>query len=288
MRILITGASGLVGSALQPYLSTRGNVVTPIVRRRPAPGTDAIFWDPAAGDIDAAAMEGADAVVHLAGESLSAGRWTPERKTRIRDSRVQATDLLARTLACLTRPPRVLVCASAVGCYGDRGNEVLTEESSLGSDFLAGVCRAWEAMSQPAEDAGIRVVKTRFGMILSPAGGALAKLLLPFRLGIGGRLGSGKQYMSWVAIDDVAAAIDHVLETDSLRGPVNTVSPFPVTNLEFTRTLGRVLSRPTLLPIPAQMLRLLFGEMADEVLLASQRAEPERLLHSGFAFHSLN
>jgi len=284
MKILISGSSGLVGRALVPRLTKGGHQVVRLVRARPAQGDAAVFWDPAAGTLDPAPLEGFDAVIHLSGESIATGRWTEAKKARIRDSRVGSTELLAGTIERLSRPPGVLLCASAIGYYGDRGDEVLKEDSAPGKDFLAGVCQAWEAASEPAAGKGVRVVRHRFGVILSAAGGALAKMLLPFKLGAGGRLGDGGQFMSWVAIDDVLGALDHALASKALRGPVNTVSPRPVTNAEFTATLGGVLRRPAILPMPAFAARLAFGEMADALLLASQRVAPERLLASGYRF----
>lgn len=254
------------------------------MRRASRPGADEAAWDPARGVLQPAAIEGADALVHLAGESVAAGRWTAARKARIRASRVDSTRLLAETAAGLGRRPRVLVCASATGFYGDRGDERLTEQSAPGRGFLAEVCREWEAAAEAARQAGIRTVHLRIGMVLSRAGGALAALLVPFRLGLGGVIGSGRQWMSWIALDDMVGVITHVLADERLAGPVNAVTPAPVTNAEFTRTLGRVLGRPTLVPLPALAARLLLGEMADEVLLASARVEPARLLASGFGF----
>jgi hypothetical protein len=222
--------------------------------------------------------------VHLAGENIAAGRWTVEKKARIRDSRVKGTKTLCEALAQLSQPPKVLVSASAIGYYGDRGAELLWENSALGTGFLAEVCQAWEEATRPAMEKGIRVVLLRIGVVLSPAGGALAKMLLPFKLGLGGIIGSGKQYMSWIALDDVVGTIDHVLITDTLQGPVNAVAPHPVTNSEFTKTLRRVLRRPTLFPMPAFAARLAFGEMADELLLASTRVEPKRLIATEYRF----
>jgi uncharacterized protein (TIGR01777 family) len=284
MRVLVSGATGLVGGAVSEVLSSSGAEVLRLVRRRPTDAAREIMWNPAEGVEDAGKLEGLDAVIHLAGEPIAEGRWTEEKKRRIRESRVDGTRVLAEALAKLERKPRALLSASAVGYYGSRGAEVLTEESSAGDDFLARVCRQWEEAATPAAQAGIRVVLMRFGIILSSKGGALAKMLTPFKLGAGGRLGSGHQYMSWIALDDVAGVIAHLLEKDSLSGPVNTVSPEPVTNREFTKALGEALSRPTLLPVPAFALRLAFGEMADVALLASQRVEPVRLKESGYRF----
>lgn len=285
MRILVSGSSGLIGSALVPLLTTRGHTVTRLVRSAAPAAADSVRWDPEAGAIDGPGLEGVDAVVHLAGEDISSGSWTSTKKARIRQSRVEGTALLARAMATLARPPSVLACASAVGYYGDRGDEVLTEDSAPGRDFLAAVCRDWEAAAEPARGAGIRVAHLRFGVVLTASGGALARMLGPFRMGMGGPIGSGRQYVSWVAMDDALDAIVHVLSTPSLRGAVNIASPHPVTQLEFARALGRVLGRPTVLAVPAFAARLMFGEMADAVLLASQRLEPARLLASGYVFH---
>jgi hypothetical protein len=268
---------------LIPVLTAAGHEVRPMVRPggRRAPGS--IAWDPEVGSVDLAALEGLQAVVHLAGESI-ASRWTDDRKRRIRDSRVKGTRLVAQSIARLATRPSVLVCASAVGVYGPRGPEPLDETAASGTGFLAETCRAWEAAADPARAAGIRVVHTRFGVILSAQGGALAKMLIPFKLGVAGKVGSGDQYMSWIALDDVVGVIQYALGTAALSGPVNTVAPTPVTNLEFTKTLGRVLSRPTVLPMPAVAARLAFGEMAQELLLSGQRAVPARLLAAGFRF----
>ena len=284
MNVLVTGSSGLVGSALVTQLESDGHAVTRLVRSRRGGGEARVLWDPEAGTIDSASLEGLDAVVHLAGESIAAGRWTAARKARILESRVKGTRLLADALAGLQERPKVLISASAVGYYGDRGEESLREESASGSGFLAEVCRQWEAAAAPAAQGGIRVVHPRFAMILSTAGGALQRLLLPFRLGLGGRLGSGRQFMSWVALDDAVGAICHALTHDDLQGPVNTASPTPLRNREFTRTLGHVLRRPTVFPLPAFAARLAFGQMADELLLTSQRVVPAKLLASGYQF----
>lgn len=284
MKVLVTGASGLVGSALVPFLTTGGHRVTRLVRSQPRPGAAEIHWDPAAGVQDLSSLAGMEAVVHLAGENIASGRWTAARKARIRDSRVLGTRTLCETLAQLSQPPQVLVSASAIGYYGDRAAEPLWENSAFGTDFLAEVCRVWEEATQPAVQKGMRVVLLRIGIVLSPTDGALAKMLFPFKLGLGGIVGSGKQYMSWIALDDVCGAIAHALVTDTLQGPVNAVAPYPVTNREFTRTLGRVLGRPTVFPVPAFAARLAFGEMADALLLASTRVEPKRLLATQYSF----
>ena len=282
--VLITGSSGLVGSALVPFLTTGGHRVTRLVRSSPRPNHDEIGWDPAAARMDASQLEGLDAVVHLAGDNIATGRWNAAKKARIRHSRVQGTHLLCDTLAQLDRPPKVLVCASAIGYYGSRGDARLREDSAAGMDFLAEVCQAWEAAAEPARQRGIRVVHLRFGMILSPAGGALANMLVPFKLGAGGVIGNGQQYLSWIALDDVVGAVYHALMTDTLYGPVNVVSPQPVTHREYTRVLGRVLRRPTWVPLPAFAARLAFGEMAEALFLASTRVEPAQLIDSGYVF----
>jgi len=273
----------LVGGALVPSLTEQGHEVKRLAR--PQTGSGEVRWDPERGELECAAMEGFDVVIHLAGESIAAGRWTAAKKERIYRSRVEGTRLLAKALGRLTRPPKALLSASAIGFYGDRGPESLTEESVSGSLFLSHLCRDWEAATQPAAEAGIRVVNLRFGIILSTSGGALAKMLLPFRLGLGGKIGSGGQYMSWVTIDDVVGVIQFALRTEALSGPVNVVSPEPVTNEVFTKTLGRVLGRPTFFPMPTFAARLAFGEMADELLLASTRVEPVKLQRTGYSFH---
>jgi uncharacterized protein len=283
MNILVTGASGLVGSALALSLISTGYEVTRLVRRPPLSGEKAARWDPLGGTIDANAFEGVDAVVHLAGENI-AERWTVAKKVNIRDSRIKGTQVICEAITRLASPPKVLVSASAIGYYGDRGEELLAEESPPGKSFLAEVCRAWEAATEPARLAGVRTVQLRFGVVLSATGGALAKILPPFRLGIGGVLGSGQQYMSWIALDDAVGAIQHAIVTDSLQGPANAVAPHVVTNQEFTKTLGKVLGRPTVVPLPAFAARLMFGEMADELLLASARVQPAKLLASGYRF----
>jgi uncharacterized protein (TIGR01777 family) len=288
LTVAVTGASGLVGSGLAPALASAGHRVVRLVRgagAASAPGESVARWDPDSGALEGSALAGVDAVVHLAGESIAGGRWTEPKKRRIRSSRVDATRRLAGALARLERPPRVLVSASAIGYYGDRGSEILREDSAPGTGFLAEVCREWEAATEPAARAGIRVVRLRIGMVLSRRGGALAAMLTPFRLGAGGPVGSGAQWVSWIALDDLVRAILHALATDSLAGAVNAVAPEPVTNRALARTLGRVLRRPALLPLPAFAARLLLGQMADELLLASARVEPARLRAGGFAFH---
>ncbi len=286
LTVAITGATGLITRSLIPFLTTGGHTVRRIVRGRAGPGD--ISWDPAAGRLEPAALEGVDAVIHLAGESIAGARWSEEQRRRIRESRSQGTTLLAEALARLSRPPRVLISASAVGIYGDRGDELLTEETHLrtGPDsmFVEQVGHLWEASTAPAERAGIRVVRARIGIVLSPAGGALKQMLPPFRLGVGGRMGNGRQYMSWIGIDDVVGALHHAMLTESLRGPVNLTAPAPVTNAVFSAVLGEVLNRPALFSVPAAALRLALGELADELLLASTRVLPRRLQESGYPF----
>ena len=283
LTIAVSGATGLVGSALVPRLEAAGHTVRRLVRRA-AERPSEVSWRPREGTVDIEALRGVDAVVHLAGESIAEGRWTAEKKMRIRESRVDGTRTIAAAVAELDPPPRVLVATSAIGYYGDRGAAQLDETSPPGEGFLVEVCRAWEAATQPARDAGVRVVNGRLGMVLSRHGGALAKMLLPFKLGVGGRVGSGKQYLSWITIDDAASAFALAVEDDRLTGPVNFVAPDPVTNAEFTKTLGRVLRRPTILPMPAAAARIAFGQMADELLLASSRVVPVRLTEARFTF----
>jgi hypothetical protein len=282
MNVLVTGASGLIGSALVRVLRDAGYSVRRLVRSEPS-GESEFRWDPAAGRLDPAAIEGIDAAVHLSGESV-AGRWTGAKKERILQSRVKSTSLLSEALAAQERPPSVLVGASAVGYYGDRGDERLTEDSAAGSGFLADVVKRWEAASEPAARAGIRVVRPRFGLVLSGAGGVLAAMRPPFRLGLGGRLGSGRQYMSWIAIDDVVGVIRESLTNEALSGPVNAAAPGAVTNREFTATLGNVLHRPTLFAVPGLALRLALGEFAEEGLLGGQLVVPARLSAAGYEF----
>lgn len=281
MRILVTGSTGLIGTALAASLQAEGHSLTRLVRSAPREGE--VRWDPATGAIVAQELEGCGAAVHLAGEPI-AGRWTPAKKARILTSRVQSTRLLSTSLAGLKSTPAVLVCASAVGFYGNRGEEVLTEERPPGRGFLPQVVRSWEAAADPARAAGIRTVHLRFGVVLSGEGGVLPRMLLPFRLGLGGPLGSGRQLVSWVALDDAVRAIMHAIEHNTMVGPVNVISPQPVTNKEFARTLGRVLRRPAVCRIPVWVIRLMLGEMGSELLLSSIHAVPGRLVATGFAF----
>ncbi len=282
MDVLVSGSTGLIGSALVPALEERGHRVRRLTRSGDS-SENTVRWNPSADEIDAERLEGVDAVVHLAGENV-VGRWTDAKKARIRESRVRGTRLLAETLAGLPTPPGVMVSASASGYYGDRGNELLTEESAPGGNFLAGVCQEWEAAADPARQAGVRVVHPRFGIVLSTEGGALATTLPIFKLGGGGKIGTGSQYWSWVAIDDAVGAILHALTTDSLEGPVNVTVSDPPTNAEYTRTLGYVLGRPTFFSLPAPAARIMLGQVADELLLASQRIEPARLKETGYSY----
>ncbi len=284
MRVLVSGASGLVGGALCALLPARGHTVARLVRRA-ARAPDEIAWDPAAGVLDTPALAGLDAVVHLAGAGIAEQRWTPGRKRELVDSRVRSTSLLAAALASLPVPPRVLVSASAIGWYGERGDEPLDESSAPGEGFLAELGRAWETAATPAAAAGVRVAHPRIGVVLTPRGGALAKLLPLFRLGLGGPVGSGRQWWSWITLDDLLLALLHALEHDEVRGAFNAVAPAPVRNAEFARALGRALNRPAWLPAPAFALRAALGrELADGVLLASQRVTPGVLARTGFAF----
>jgi uncharacterized protein (TIGR01777 family) len=283
MDVAVTGSHGLIGTALLRRLRANGHRVVRLVRGDPE-GSDDVRWDPAAGTIDAAGLEGIDAAVHLAGAGIGDRRWTAARKRLIIESRTHGTDLLARTLAGLAHPPKVLLSGSAVGFYGNRGAEELTEESGPGNDFPAQVCRAWEGATAPAEESGIRVVHLRTGIVLARHGGVLGRLLLPFKLGLGGRIGSGEQYTSWITLDDHLSAQLRLLESDTIRGPVNVCSPNPVTNAEFTRALGAALHRPTLLPTPLLPLKLVFGAELVKVLTEGQRVLPRVLEQSGHTF----
>jgi hypothetical protein len=284
MKILVTGSSGLIGSALVTELTGAGHYVVRLVRSAPNRDRGDVLWDPVSGKVERSKLEGMDAVVHLAGENIARRRWTKARKTKLVNSRVQATEFLAQTMAGLKSRPKVFISASAVGYYGHRPTQIMKEEMSAGTTFLSEICQEWERATQILVTAGVRVVIARFGVVLSRRGGALAKMWLPFNLGLGGKLGNGRQYMSWISIDDTIRAILHVLEKDSLHGPVNVVAPNPVTNRDFTKALGRALSRPTIFPVPGFMLRILIGEIADAALLASCRADPEKLTASGFKF----
>jgi len=283
-RVLVTGSSGLIGSTLVPFLQTGGHEVVRMVRGAAStPGT--ISWDPVEGRIDRESLEGFDVVIHLAGENLMGMRWTDEKKRRIRDSRVNGTGLLAETLASLERPPRVFLAASAIGYYGHRGSEILDEESKPGSGFLPEVCEGWEAATEAAIDKGIRVVNLRFGMVLTPTGGALAKMLPAFKMGVGGPIGTGWQFISWITMDDAIEAIYHSMLTETLQGPINVVSPYVATNRDFAKTLGLVLGAPAAIKVPDWAVKLALGELAQDVLLTSVRAEPRKLTDTGFIFH---
>jgi uncharacterized protein (TIGR01777 family) len=283
MDVVVTGSSGLIGTALRAGLQQAGHRMVPMVRSNP--GGDAIHWDPDGGSIDSESLEGVGAVIHLAGEGIGARRWNDAHKAKVRDSRTRGTSLLAQALAKLAKPPKVLLSGSAIGIYGDRGDEVLTETSRAGDGFLAEVCLAWEAATRPAKEAGIRVTNLRTGIVLSGTGGVLPKMLTPFKFGVGGKLGSGSQWMSWISLDDEVGAIVHLLGDDAPAGPVNLTAPNPAANTDFTKALGRALGRPTLLPVPKIGLKLLLGgEMAEELLLGGQRVLPTRLLDSGYTF----
>ena len=284
MNVLVSGSTGLVGSAVVNTLTAEGHRITRLVRQEAPPGAATIAWEPAAKRLPTPALEGLDAVVHLAGENIAKGRWNAAKKAAIRDSRVQGTRVLCEALAQLVEPPKVLVSASAIGYYGSRGDRVMREESRPGTDFLAQVCQDWEAATKPAVARGIRVVNLRIGVVMAREGGALHKMLTPFKLGGGGVMGSGDQYVSWVALDDLTGIVLHALTNESLAGPVNAVAPHPVTNYELTKTLGRVLKRPTKAWMPTPVVKALFGEMGDALLLSSTRVEPARLQASGYTF----
>jgi uncharacterized protein (TIGR01777 family) len=283
LNILITGSSGLVGSKLSASLDQKNHRILRMVRKKPV-SEDQVHWDPLLAKLDVRALEGVDAAVHLAGESLFGIRWTADKKHRIRESRIRGTQLLSESLASLSLPPKVLVSASAIGYYGDRGEEQLQEGSRAGTGFLPDLCVQWEKATEPAAVKGIRVVNLRMGIVLSAAGGVLSIMRPVFRMGLGGKTGSGRQYISWIALEDLTDIIEFVIRNESLRGPVNAVAPNPVTNRTFTRTLGQALSRPTLCMLPRFAARLAFGEMADALLLASTRVQPSRLLDEKYIF----
>ena len=282
--VAITGASGMVGQALSGLLKQRGDRSIAVSRSEGDSYEDSIRWNPESGLINPARMEGVDAVVHLAGENIASGRWTDDLKRRILNSRVQGTKSLVESLAKIEKRPSTFICASAIGFYGDRGETIMAEDSPAGKGFLADVCQAWEAEAMQAEALGMRVVCVRIGVVLSPKGGALARMLLPFKMGMGGNVGNGKQYWSWIGLNDLVRIFAYCLDNDQLSGPVNAVSPQPLTNAEFTKVVGSVLHRPTLFPLPAFMAKLVLGEMANELLLYSTRVNPGKLLKSGFAF----
>jgi len=284
-RVLVSGVSGPIGTALLPVLKAAGAQITRLVRstsRRSSPDDATIAWDPVQA-ISSSAVSGFDAVIHLAGDSI-VGKWTPEKKKTIRDSRVLGTRNLAQALAQASMRPQVFVCSSAIGYYGNRGDEVLSESSAPGQGFLPEVCREWEAATHSAADAGIRTVQIRTGVVLSPKGGALGEMVVPFKFGVGGKVGNGKQWMSWIDVQDMVGGIQHVLSNEAIRSPVNFVAPNPVTNAEFTKILASVLSRPAIFPLPAFMVKLAFGEMGETVLLGSQRVQPTLLTANGYCF----
>jgi uncharacterized protein (TIGR01777 family) len=284
MRILVTGSSGLIGSALVPFLEAQGHSVTRLVRKQ-SDNPDEIFWDPEKGIIDPSTLEGFDLVIHLTGENIAAKRWSKKQKERLFLSRVRATWLLSQALTRLSSPPKTFISASACGFYGDRGEERLTETSGKGAGFLADLSEKWEAATNAAREKGIRVVNARFGVALSPKGGMLAKLLPIYRLGLGGKLGAGKQLLPWIALEDLVSAIYHVAMKDQIQGPVNFAAPEPVTQGQFSDALAKALHRPAFFHLPAWLLRLILGEMAEELLLVSQGVYPQLLLESGFRFH---
>jgi uncharacterized protein len=290
MRILVSGSTGFVGSSLVPTLEREGNTILPLLRPQTGRGSPSqanekiVRWDPVSGHFGFAAAEGSDALVHLAGASIAEGRWNDSRKNLLRTSRIDSTRHLIHALSQLQRPPRVIVAASAIGYYGDRGDELLNETSAPGNDFLATLCQQWESETSRASEWGARVVLLRFGIILAEHGGALPRMALPFKLGAGGRLGSGKQWMSWVTLKEIIAMISFALAHATLRGPANAVTPSPLQNAEFTRILAKALHRPALFPAPAFALRLALGEMADALLLASQRVMPTKLEQCGYRF----
>lgn len=284
MKIIIAGASGFIGKELTPFLAKAGYHVKRLVRKNDALADDEIPWNPKDGLISDKDLESVDAIINLAGENISSGRWTEKRKKEIIESRLQATRCLSKAILRLKNPPRVFINASAIGYYGSRGDTLLTEESPNGTGFLAHVCEEWEEAAKPIETKGIRLVYTRFGIVLSGKGGALAKMLLPFKFGLGGVIGPGTQYMSWVTLQDLLGIIYHILNHENLSGPVNVVAPHPVTNYNFTKTLGKVLSRPTFFSLPAGLAQFVMGEMADELLLSSQRVSSKKLQDSGYQF----
>jgi len=284
LKILVSGASGMIGSALTTFLSCAGNQVQTLVRRPPRLESPEIFWDPYHQELDKASIESLDAVVHLAGENIGAGSWTSARKELIRKSRIEGTAFLAQTLASLKHPPKVFVVSSAIGFYGDRGEEELTEESPVGKGYLPETCQAWEDAVEPARKAGIRVVNLRTGIVLARNTGALAKMLPPFYAGAGGPMGSGDQWMSWISLEDLVGIFHYAINNPNLSGPVNATAPWPVTNKAFAKTLGRVLGRPALFPLPAFMVKALFGEMGQTLLLEGQKVKPAKLTAAGFEF----
>jgi hypothetical protein len=284
MKILISGSSGLIGTAATTALKSDGHNVVHLVRPGKTANPADVQWDPMRATVDVAALEGVDVVIHLSGAGIADGRWTEERKQLLRSSRIDTTRVLVDSLSRLKQKPRVLIVASAIGYYGNRGDEILTESSATGTDFLALVCRDWEAEASRGAAMGIRTVMLRFGVVLSGKGGALPKMLTPFKLGVGGRLGTGQQWMSWIAIEDVVGIVRYAIANEQVSGPVNLVAPNPVRNEEFTRLLAGMLHRPAIFPAPAFVLRLAMGDMADAVLLSSDRVKPEQMLAAGYKF----
>jgi uncharacterized protein (TIGR01777 family) len=284
MKVVLGGASGMIGSYLKQLLRERGDEVHALVRPQSNPAPNSIPWDPANGALDADKLEGCDAVVHLGGTNVAEGPWNAKRKKAIRDSRIDSTNLLAQKLAALRSPPKVFVCASAIGIYGDRGDTLLDEDAIPGKGFLEDVAKDWETACAPAIENHIRVVNARIGVVLAKEGGALEKMLMPFKMGVGGRVGSGKQYMSWISLEDVTKALIYCIDQETLSGPVNLVAPEAVTNAAFTKALGSVIHRPTLLPVPRFAIRTIFGEMGDKLLLGSTRVHPKKLLDANFPF----
>jgi len=283
VKIIISGATGVIGSSLTPILRAERNEVIRLVRKKNSTSCCDVYWNPDNKILDSSVFTDADAVVHLSGENI-ASRWTPAKKEKIRHSRVNSTQFLSATISELKEPPKVFIHASAVGYYGNRGSETLTEESPPGSGFLSDVCQAWEEATKPASEKGTRVIHLRIGMVLSNKGGALVKMMRPFKLGLGGIIGSGNQYWSWISLDDLIGVISFLITEDSIAGAVNATAPNPVTNKEFTEVLGQVLKRPTIFPLPALAAKLAFGEMANDLLLASTRVEPVKLMKSKYCF----
>ena len=284
MKILIAGATGLIGSKLVPFLKEQGHQVVILTREQGQLDSGSISWNPESGFIDGSKLEGFDAIINLAGENIADGRWTEEKKEKIYKSRVNLTRQLSEAIANLTKPPKVFINASATGYYGNKWDIIQTEDSPRGVGFLADLCLKWEEATQVAEDRGIRVVKLRTGIVLSPQGGALGKMIPPFKMGMGGTLGGGAQYMSWITLEDLIRVIDFALTHDSIKGPINVVTPNPVSNADFTKALGKQLHRPTFMHMPEMVVKVMFGEMADEMLLSSTRAMPEKLTNAGFKF----
>ncbi len=283
MRILVTGATGLVGSAVTTFLEQQGHEVFPLVRSK-EPVDGQAWWDPAAGECVLGAARPIEAVIHLAGENIASGRWTDEKKKRIRDSRVNGTKLLSEALASLPEQPQVFISSSAIGYYGNRGEEPLTERSSPGDSWLSQVCQDWEAATEPASDTGIRTINLRTGIVLSKEGGMLKRMWLPFKMGVGGIVGSGEQMMSWIDIRDLVQVIHHILFDEEISGPVNGTAPHPVSNREFTKTFGKVIRRPTIFPMPETIVRWVFGELGDELMLKGAMVLPRVLEQSSFEF----